>query len=309
MTQDAAKLSDAKRTMLEKYLHEGIPRETNAAEAVGSHLTGARKAQQGTASRAPVVAIQPGGSKVPFFFPHVHWQGGAAYCFTLAHALGSNQPFYVIDPYRFEGHQSLPSLETIAAECITSMRTIQPEGPYQLGGYCGAGFIVYEMAQQLLAAGQQVEKLVMIEPGVGPYYAPLLSWAGKGVRTTGTLLRLTPDRQLIWFLRMRHLYKAARYPDYRHAAGFSLFPQPEVLRKDWLATFIWILTAYVPRPYPGKVIYLWARDASGSHREWWCRTFAAAETEVYCVAGDRSSCRGKDLHDLAVQLHGCLNSQ
>lgn len=305
---DATELSDAKRALLEKYLRGELQRKSTTTEAAGPHLTGASIEPQDNASRAPVVTIQAGGSRVPFFFPHVHWQGGAAYCFTLAHTLGPDQPFYLVDPYRFEGLETLPSLEDIAAEYVKSVRAIQPSGPYRLGGYCGAGFIVYEMAQQLHAAGQQVGKLVMIEPGVGPYYAPLLIWAGKGVRTAGTLLRRTPDWQLGCFLRMRHFYKAARYRDYRRAPAFSLFAKPDALRQDWLAAFVWILTSYTSRPYPGKVTYLWARDDSGSHRDWWRRTFPAAETEVHFVAGDRSSCRGAYLPDLAVQLRECLNS-
>jgi len=309
MAHDAADLSDAKRALLEKYLRGEIQRESNKAEVAGPNRRDASTVLQDNASRAPIVTIQSGGSRVPFFFPHVHWQGGAAYCFTLAHTLGPDQPFYIVDPYHFEGLQVLPSLEDIAAECVKSVRAFQPTGPYRLGGYCGAGFIVYEMAQQLLASGQQVEKLVMIEPGVGPYYAPLLIWAGKGVRTAGALLRRTPDWQLYSFLRMRHLYKATRYPDYRHAPAFSLFPKPEVLREDWLATFVWILSSYAARPYPGKVTYLWARNDSGSHRDWWRRTFPAAEAEVYYIAGDRSSSKGNDLPDLAVKLCECLKSR
>lgn len=307
MTNTDSELSDAKRALLEKYLRGDVSRATRETVAAGRPLLGASMAPTGDKRRAPTIAIQAGGSRIPFFFPHVHWQGGASYCFTLAHDVGPDQPFYVIEPYRLDGLRIPPTLEDIAAECVKSVRAIQPEGPYRLGGYCGAGFIVFEMAQQLYATGQRVETLVMIEPGVGPYYAPLLSWIGKLVRRAGTVLRRSPDQQLSWFLRMRHLYKLARYPGYRSALKFSLAPTPESLREDWLGIFVWIVSTYVAQPYLGKVTYIWARDDSGSQRNWWRRRFIAQETENYYTLGDRSNCRSTYIHDLAAQLRTCLS--
>lgn len=308
MTHDALELSDAKRVLLEKYAREGLPRGAKDREAGGQHPPLAVKAPSDTDSRAPVIAIQSGGGKVPFFFPHVRWKGGPTYCFPLAHELGPDQPFYLVDPYRFEGLQTLPSLEVIAAECVQSIRAIQPNGPYRLGGECGACFIAYEMAQQLHAAGQRVEKLVMIEPGVGPYYGAMLGWVGQGIRALGTLLRSPPERQHAWFLHMRHLYKSLRYPEYRHAHGLSLAPGLESLRKEWLGTFVWIVSAYVPRPYPGTVTYFWAQDGTDSNRDWWRRMFVAQETESYSIAGDRYNCISNHVHDLAAQLRTCLSN-
>lgn len=308
MLHNTSGLSDTKRALLEKYLRGDLAQATKETAAVGRPLPGTSTTQSDCESRAPAIPIQTGGSRTPFFFPHVHWQGGPSYCFTLAHDLGPDQPFYVVEPYRFEGLQIPPALEDIAAECVKSVRAIQPEGPYRLGGYCGAGFIAFEMAQQLHAVGQRVETLVMIEPGVGPYHAPVLGWTGKLLRGAGAMLRLAPDRQLSWFLRMRHVYKLVRYPEYRSTFRFSLVPRPESLRADWLGIFVWIVSAYAPQPYLGKVTYLWARDDSGSHRNWWRRNFIAQETEVYYMSGDRSTCRGTYVHDLAAQLRTCLSN-
>jgi hypothetical protein len=332
MTHTDAELSDAKRALLAKYLRGDIPKPLPTAlptalpdttGANGRPLQGAAPspAPASDTSRAPTIAIQASGGKVPFFFPHVHWQGGASYCFTLAHGLGPDQPFYLVEPYRLADLQTPPTLEDIAAECVTSVRAIQPQGPYRLGGYCGAGFILFEMAQQLQAAGQRVEKLVMIEPGVGPYYAPLLGWIGNLIRRTGAALRRTPDQQLSWFLYLRHVYKLARYPAYRQALQSSparslarslvrsLTPTRASLREDWLGAFVWIVSTYVPRPYCGTVTYIWARDDAGSQRDWWRRRFVAQEMENYYTAGNRSNCRGTYAHDLAVQLRACLGDR
>lgn len=307
MTNTASELSDAKRALLEKYLHGEVPNAIKETEGVRHPLLSTSTVQPGETYRASTIAIQAGGSKIPFFYPHVHWQGGASYCFTLAHDLGPDQPFYIVEPYSFEGLQSPPTLEDIAAECIRSVRAIQPKGPYRLGGFCGAGFIIFEMAQQLHAAGQQVDTLVMIEPGVGPYYAPLLGYIGNLIRHTGAMLRRSPDQQLTWFLRMRHFYRLIRYHQNRHALKLSLAPTPISLREDWLGTFVWIVSTYVPHPYPGKATYIWGRDGSGSHRNWWRRRFIARETENYYTSGDHSNCRSTYVHELAAQLRACLS--
>jgi len=72
--------------------------------------------------RTPVVPIQPAGSRRPFFYLHVHWQGGAFYCFNIARALGPDQPFYVFDPYRYDDLPAPPGIETMAADYIAAMR-------------------------------------------------------------------------------------------------------------------------------------------------------------------------------------------
>ena len=306
MNNTDSQLSDAKRALLAKYLRGDIPKAKLEPDPAGLVKRGSAPASASDESRVTITAIQAKGNRVPFFFPHVHWEGGAAYCFSLSRELGPDQPFYLMEPYRLNDLQIPPTLKEIAAECVKSMRAIQPQGPYRLGGYCGSGFILYEMAQQLQSAGQQVEALVMIEPGVGPYFAQLLGWVGHLVTRVGTALHRTPDQQLSWFLYMRHVYKLARYPRYRSARKVTLAPTREVLREDWLGTFVWIVSTYVPRPYDGKVTYIWAQDDSGSQRAWWRRTFVARETEDHFTAGNRSNCRSTHVDDLGVQLRACL---
>ena len=44
------------------------------------------------------------------------------------------------------------------------MRTIQPQGPYLLGGYSFGGLIAVEIARQLSAVGEKIELLVLLDP-------------------------------------------------------------------------------------------------------------------------------------------------
>lgn len=50
------------------------------------------------------------------------------------------------------------------ASCyIEGLQTIQPVGPYYLGGWSLGGIIAWEMAQQLSAAGEEVALLALID--------------------------------------------------------------------------------------------------------------------------------------------------
>jgi thioesterase domain-containing protein len=77
--------------------------------------------------------------------------------------LGEDQPFYVLPPYR-SGKQNVFTLEEMAAYHIAAMQERSPHGPYLLGGYCIGATIAIEMARQLVAKGERVTHLLLIDP-------------------------------------------------------------------------------------------------------------------------------------------------
>ena len=52
-------------------------------------------------------------------------------------------------------------MEEMAAHYIEEIRSVQPHGPYLIGGTCTGGLAAYEIAQQLTAQGEQVILTVM----------------------------------------------------------------------------------------------------------------------------------------------------
>jgi len=251
---------------------------------------------------------------------HVHWIGGAFYSFTLAHDLGSNQPLYVIDPYKFDGLQVPPTIEAIAAAYIKAMRVVQPEGPYLLGGFCAGGLIAYEVAQQLRAEGQEVDLLILIDPMAGPIRTIRL--LGGFIRRIGNLVHLNPGKQLDWFLRVRYISRILRHSQDEntehvdrliqrwqdeHPGRFSFIPAAEALRQDWMAVFIWAVSGYIPRRYPGKMTYLFARENPDSRNLWWGKVAEAGNVDIHFIPGTHETCRTTHLHEMAEQLRICLN--
>lgn len=257
-------------------------------------------------ARSSLISVQASGSRRPFFYVHVHWDTGAFYCFTLAHKLGPDQPFYVLEPYTFTGLLVPPTLEAMAAAYIETLRSVQPEGPYALGGFCGGGLIALEMAQQLRAQGQAVDLLVLIEPGVGP---ALITTSGSYIRRIGHLLHLGLEKQLDCFLCLRHIYRLLFRPQYRHSPGFSLLPTVMVLRQDWMGIFVWMVSAYPrPRQYEGKAIYIWARD-DPFRRKAWPTVARAHEAEEFFIAGEHFDLISGQLSALAMQLKASIEKR
>jgi len=318
---DTPELSDAKRALLAKYLGgdlaQAAPRtETDAASA----QTEPAPVPALSDLRSSVLPIQVGGSKPPFFFSHVHVEGGAYYCFTLSRALGPDQPFYVLEPYRLDDLETLPTFETMAADYVESLRRIQPEGPYLLGGFCGGALIAFEMAQQLHAQGQPVDLLLMVEPRAGPDFVRMISarLMGNLVRGVGTLARLRPERQIDLFLLLRHSYRLVRYrllqnrrynTNYKNWMPLPLAPTRAFLRQDWISAFVWMVSLYRPRRYPGKLTYLWAQDERGSQRAG-TKGFVseAKEVEIQFIQGNRESCRNEYVDDMVSHMRACVDA-
>jgi thioesterase domain-containing protein/acyl carrier protein len=114
--------------------------------------------------RSSIVAtIQPGGDKPPFFCVH-GFGGGVLGYGELARQLGSEQPFYGLQARGHDGREEPDkTVEAMATRYIEAMRSIQPQGPYRIGGYCYGGVVAYEMARQLEAMGEETVLVAVIE--------------------------------------------------------------------------------------------------------------------------------------------------
>jgi thioesterase domain-containing protein/acyl carrier protein len=122
--------------------------------------------QASTTDRSLVVPLQPDGSRVPLFA--IHGGGGEIlYYKGLADRLGAEQPMYAIEPVGLD-RVALP-LETVpemAERYLAEVRAIQPQGPYRFVGYCFGGNVALEMAARLENAGEEVDRLIVIDSGL-----------------------------------------------------------------------------------------------------------------------------------------------
>jgi thioesterase domain-containing protein len=112
---------------------------------------------------SPIVAIQPNGSRPPFFC--IHGAGGNVLIYRdLSLHLGPDQPFYGLQSQGLDGSCTpLTRIEDMAALYAKEIRRLQPHGPYLLGGYCLGGTIAFEVARQLHAKGEEIALLALFD--------------------------------------------------------------------------------------------------------------------------------------------------
>jgi acyl transferase domain-containing protein/thioesterase domain-containing protein/acyl carrier protein len=116
-----------------------------------------------TTSTSAIVPIRREGHRVPLFV--VSGVGGQVIAFNAAaRHLGEDQPVFALQPQGLDGRSPfLTRVEDMAAYYVRAIREVRPHGPYNLAGYSFGGFVVYEMAQQLVAAGETVAVLALLD--------------------------------------------------------------------------------------------------------------------------------------------------
>jgi len=193
-----------------QQLGKTLPLATLFAGATIEHLAQALVNSEKPNHAAPVVEIQRGNGRLPFFYLHGDFNGGGLYCRSLARQLGEDQPFYALQPHGLDGQPAPSSIEAMAAHHLRSLREVQPSGPYLLGGHCNGGLIAFEMARRLEAAGERVALLALV------------CTQGRNVRfrnlrrlsdALGGLRRLEPDKRQAQFVALRE--RAIRFEGLR----------------------------------------------------------------------------------------------
>jgi thioesterase domain-containing protein len=259
----------------------------------GSHL-----------QRSALVPIRAEGVRAPFFC--VHPVGGNVLCYaTLARQLGPEQPFYAFQSPILEPH----TIEALAEYYLQQLRSVQPQGPYRLGGWSMGGVIAFEMARQLAEKGERVQLLALIDS-----YAPqsierpepfdLLRMFVEDIEgTSGRSLGFSLDdlRQLSLEVLLERARALELVPDELGLAELQgLF---ELYRANLLA-----LLAYEPRTYPGKVTIFRSTVPDVDCARGW--TPYAANPDVFDIEGDHySMINGPPVKLLAARLSELLNDE
>jgi aspartate racemase len=117
-----------------------------------------------------LVPLRSGHGKPPLFFIH-DGDGETMLYLNLVRQLSPEHPVYGIQPYRRKGYPILHTrIREMVAYYIEKMRSIQPEGPYLVGGLCAGGVLAFEIARQIQRQGQKVALVALID--VGDVQAP-----------------------------------------------------------------------------------------------------------------------------------------
>jgi aspartate racemase len=242
-----------------------------------------------------LVPIQPNGMRPPLFC--VHGVGGNVLGFReLSRRMAPEYPVYGLQSRGLDGAaNTISQVEEMAAHYIREMRSVQPEGPFLIGGYSFGGLVAYEMAQQLTGGGEQVALLALLDtyPGnLEPLGLSMLRLARNPAR-----LALVRDFSAIAKGSVRRRLK-------------NVFLSPvlkNVLRANQQAA-----ASYKLRPYRGKMTLFRAREfslrsVSDPHAEWLDLT--PGGLDVHEVAGGHGDLLvPPQVDELARKLKECIDA-
>ncbi len=225
--------------------------------------------QQYTPSWKSLVPLRASGSRPPLFFVHAHGGNVLEYN-ALARLLDADQPVYGIQASGLDGNiRPELTIEQMASEYLAEIRTLQPQGPYFLAGFCFGGPVALEIAQQIRQAGEEVGLLVLIQsthPAVFHLFKPGISAPRRWWYRLQKQFDL--ERENTLHAGSTYLWRRARYVGdlllarLAVAFGSRLEKQPsksanlpklfifERLKREHLSA----LANYRPRQYDGKAI-------------------------------------------------------
>ncbi len=116
-----------------------------------------------------LVPIRVQGSRPPLFC--IHADGSVFIYRRFAEYLDADIPIYGLQAHGLANpkHQPYKHVEEMAAHYIREIRTVQPHGLYHLCAFSAGGLIIFEMARQLHALGEQVAFVGLLD-AYGPDY-------------------------------------------------------------------------------------------------------------------------------------------
>jgi amino acid adenylation domain-containing protein len=221
--------------------------------------------------------------------------------YLLAKLLGPERPLTALqlfDPSY--PRKCMPeSIEQIAAEYVQLIRRLQPSGPYCLLGWCVGGILALEVAQQLVAANEEVSFLAVIDTWApshhrrdgrfrsvlanGSYRVQkrlpvIVADLAKVVARETRLTTFLADHQNV----ARFILRFRRSPHKLRAADYDL----------WLACYLSAAAKkYQPKAFPGRIhIFQSAMAPKGlviDDMMGWA--FAAGGIEPTIIEGDHFS--------------------
>ncbi len=108
-----------------------------------------------------LVALRKEGAKKPLFC--IHAGGGHIFFYNvLTKHIDSSRPIYALQASGVYANQNMhETIEEMAADYLKAMRSVQPNGPYNIVVYCFSVAVGHQIAFQLSKQGQMANLIVM----------------------------------------------------------------------------------------------------------------------------------------------------
>lgn len=208
-----------------------------------------------TGTRPPLVCVLPGSD------PH-----------DMGEFLPENLPVYeyYLDEFYLHEATVFPTIEQVAARYIQDLRQVQGDGPYQLCGYSNAGLLAYEMARLLIAHGEDVSLLALVDTWHPRYKQTLSRWESLRHKVIYFQNRIVKYARFVSRGEFGDAIATARYwlttksEIIRWRAMRIIFgtldrPVPRMMRagRDDIRDTVW---AFNPKPYAKRLLFIRTND-------------------------------------------------
>lgn len=268
-----------------------VPTVAGMAEAIGQITERGEQKQDGSAEDewTPLVVLRQGGTGVPFFC--IHASRGSVFSYAeLARQLPTNRPFYGLEaPGIEDGRTPLRNIVTQAELYVDALRTVQPRGPYLLGGWSTGGLVAYEMAQQLYRKGEKMALLVLLDSFVPVPGEMQLDDTSLSEMFHSDVRGLTEQKAI-----SNQIELILDGPE-------ALRRRLEVFKANVRAVYNYELT-----PYAGRVTLLRATESPDNGPAW--RTLVVAGLDEQVIAGNHYSIFSPErVPHLAQVLADCID--
>ncbi|MDB6100268.1 MAG: Non-ribosomal peptide synthetase component [Gammaproteobacteria bacterium] len=150
---------------LRRVTGQEIPLAELFRGATIEHLARILRADTPPVAHLTLMEIQPRGTAPPFFAVAAPGVNTLGYL-VLSQVLGPDQPLYMLQgagAERLVRPYTESDIEQLAADYVRSLRAVQAEGPYHMGGMCEGTRIAFEMARILESQGQEVGLLATFD--------------------------------------------------------------------------------------------------------------------------------------------------
>jgi amino acid adenylation domain-containing protein len=257
-----------------------------------------------------LVPAQPKGSRVPFFMVagFMDADDTLRVLSRLIPHLGLDQPVYGFQPRWLDGHSERYScVEEVASEFLADLRTVQPKGPYQLGGDCAGGIVAIVMAQELLRQGEEVRLLAMFDthrPSViGSFVLDFFNRLRRARHIVDVIWQLIRSSHGLRVQRIRDLVRRKLGTSQPKSADELASARIYNLRMDYMRT----MYRHRLKKYSGRITLIVNEKWHKIDKSMGWNGFAAGGLEVHNTPGDHWT-RYVQGEELAKRLLECLKS-
>ncbi len=294
----------------------GLAAAVQGQESIGSEL---------------VASLRESGAEPPFFFFHGDYNGGGFYCRILARGLSSEQPFYAVHPHPLTDRPVPDTMAAMVTELVAAIRAVRPRGPYRLGGHCNGGIFAFEVARRLVAEGDEVDALVIIDASARnarfrlvSRVAHALAWlAGLDRHAEAALFLSLRDRATELVRRIAGWRRRCVAPDAASPRLPSPVPADAGVRgpsgedldlaasasawqeSERVVAFRLTARAHVPGRYAGSISLLVPEQRRTPQGDlWW--PLVADRVEVHAIPGAHLTSITEHGAEIVEQLRACL---